>query len=184
MSNGARPSAVEMVLAARLSNVSVVWPTGSTVHADAMTVHVPRNPAERRPSNFSVAAARPMPLAPLVVGQGKAIHPKDFSSRAQCLKACKPPPGMPPGTGICTKWACLCFECRHNPYKTCQRCYGLPPNCGDRSMERGKRCVDDSATWSYRATLAKEGCCSTVTDKNGPTTTLEVAKVDTWRELV
>ena len=51
-------------------------------------------------------------------------------------------------------------------------------------MERGKRCVDDSATWSYRATLAKEGCCSTVTDKNGPTTTLEVAKVDTWRELV
>ena len=86
VSNGARPSAVEMVLAARLSNVSVVWPTGSTVHADAMTVHVPRNPAERRPSNFSVAAARPMPLAPLVVGQGKAIHPKDFSSRAQCLK--------------------------------------------------------------------------------------------------
>ena len=53
----------------------------------------------------------------------------------------------------------------------------------DLLVAREKRCIDEKAHWSYRASLEKEGCCKAVTDPNGPTTTLEVAHVDTWREL-
>ena len=63
----------------------------------------------------------------------------------------------------------------------------LPPSwrAGLRvTLDRSKRCIDESATWSYRATLEQEGCCSTVTDPNGPTTTMQVSNIETWRELV
>ena len=203
-----RPSdAIEMLAALQLSNVTVVWPTGSTLQADELSVYVPRDPAHRRrASNQSSAAAAPVgsrtgggapvgssrgaPVGstsgggggarPLVIGQG-SLHPKDFRSRSDCLQACKPPePGV---QGLCGSHACLCFQCRHDAYKVCQRCYGMPPNCAAQ-LDRSKRCIDESATWSYRATLEQEGCCSTVTDPNGPTTTMQVSNIETWRELV
>ena len=130
---------------------------------------------------------------PLVLGQGE-LDSAQYDSHAACLGACRVVPPETPRTwhftaegrgndGVCQSGSCLCFQCQHDTFSWCRRCYGLPlQNCAS-TRDPHRRCIDKAETWSWRATLEKEGCCEVVHSPGTPHA-LDVAVVDSWRPLV
>ena len=184
-----------------LRNVTALSPSGRLLDFRSLLL---MSLSPQRADPWMLSPPRPV-ARPLVLGQGE-MDSTQYETRDECLAACSvTKPSREAATSFgssndvtenaCGSHACLCFECRLDRFKSCRRCYGMPPNCGD--PDTGKythtwrhQCHANSEPSSWRGTLEKGGCCE-VTGGGGTggwqstnNHALDVAVLNTWRPLV